>query len=165
MSFASHFTLDMREKSRYFWLRYSHVSLYNMSCQLPACYNIRRRIQSADLSAIGNVSRDESRGRRKGEKTGKTVQCCRFPGQKSSLILVFLLICSCSARWTGRMINGCEITKDVMARKFLFILWRKTVRRMLRSLAGNCWIKRKEKGKKFDTWSQSFVREWTVVLF
>lgn len=61
MLFASHFTLNMREKSHYFWLRYSHVSLYNTSCQLPTCYNIRRRIQSADLSAIGNVSRDERR--------------------------------------------------------------------------------------------------------
>lgn len=44
------------------------MSLYNMSCQLPACYNIRRGIQSADLSAIGNVSRDESRYGKEGEK-------------------------------------------------------------------------------------------------
>lgn len=40
-------------------------------CQLPACYNIRRRIQSADLSAIGNVSRDESRYGKEGERGRK----------------------------------------------------------------------------------------------
>lgn len=40
-------------------------------CQLPACYNIRRRIQSADLSAIGNVSRDESRYGKEGERERK----------------------------------------------------------------------------------------------
>lgn len=60
--------------------------------------------------------------RGKGEKTGETAQCCSFRGQKSSLILVSLLICSCSARWTARMINGCEITKDVMGRKVFFLI-------------------------------------------
>lgn len=48
------------------------MSLYNMSCQLPACYNIRRRIQSADLSAIENVSRDERRYGKEGERERRT---------------------------------------------------------------------------------------------
>lgn len=44
------------------------MSLYNMSCQLPACYNITRRIQSDDLSAIGNVSGNERRYVKEGER-------------------------------------------------------------------------------------------------
>lgn len=152
MSFASHFMLNMREKSHYFWLRYSHVSLYNMSCQLPARYNIRRRIQSADLSAIGNVSRDERRYEREGERErrtpGRQHRVTAFQVEKSSLILFSLFICCCSAGWTGRMINGMWNNHRCNGQEAFISMKENCGRKMPRSLVRSCWTKGKRKKKK-----------------
>lgn len=155
MSFASHFMLDIREKSHYFWLRYSHVSLYNMSCQLPARYNIRRRIQSADLSAIRNVSRDESRYGREGEREGRTQgrqhRAASFQVENLALSSFAWLFAAVLLAGQAEWSMGCEITTDVMGRKLLY-LWRKTVGERCHEVwLGAVEQKGKEKRKKFDT--------------